>query len=241
MVRQIINIIKNGMKTLNYELFKIIETNRPTVEGHVNAIAKSIENNGYIEAYPILVNEEFGIIDGQHRFLACKKLNLPIVFTQIAGHTEKLMIDLNTTSTNWHLLDYAMSNAKKGIKCYQALIELENKYRLGISNSIVITRNSYGGNAGKEFSQGKEWEVNPRRNEIAEFVLNQKQYLAFYRTKPFVASIANLFNRAKSEEIKKVEKVLMSIKEQVKVSDYMNIYENIINRRNRGGNYIKLQ
>jgi ParB-like chromosome segregation protein Spo0J len=68
------------MKTTDYKLFKINKLNRIVQTGHIEKLKKSIEKVGYLKYNPIIVNEDMEIIDGQHRYFACVKLNLPIYY-----------------------------------------------------------------------------------------------------------------------------------------------------------------
>ena len=66
------------MKTTNYDMFKFMEGNRQTNSSNLNQIIESMKEKQLI--IPITVNEKFEIIDGQHRFKACKYLGLPVYF-----------------------------------------------------------------------------------------------------------------------------------------------------------------
>src|ERR1035438_3196611 len=109
------------MKSTNYSNFKMVDNNRNINNGLVERLTHSIEKLGYIEARPILVNDNMEIIDGQHRFLACKKLGLPIVYAQYNGEAtdEDIIVELNTTQLIWRLADYIHHYAVKGVKFHK--------------------------------------------------------------------------------------------------------------------------
>ena len=62
------------MKSNNYDMFKFMEGNRKISSTNLNQIISSMKEKQLV--IPITVNEKFEIIDGQHRFSACKYLNL---------------------------------------------------------------------------------------------------------------------------------------------------------------------
>jgi hypothetical protein len=82
------------MKTTNYGMFKWLPLNRTVTKQTTSPIADSIMyvstefkelgNNGYIPV-PIIVNENYEIIDGQNRFTVLQSLGQPIYYLVIPG------------------------------------------------------------------------------------------------------------------------------------------------------------
>ena len=91
-------------KTNNYEMFKFLDLNRSLNRNVINALKNSITKNGYIGS-PILVNNSYEIIDGQHRFVALKEMGLEVPY-EIVDASYSAIIDLNTTQHNWDAQDY---------------------------------------------------------------------------------------------------------------------------------------
>jgi hypothetical protein len=71
-------------KTKNYDKFTVDpQYNRDVNMKHVDKIVKSYKEFGdYGQDFPIVVDETFRIIDGQHRFHARKKLGFTIFYVQ---------------------------------------------------------------------------------------------------------------------------------------------------------------
>ena len=92
--------------TMHYEWFHFIDGNRDT--RHAAKIKKSIEAVGLLMC-PILVNENFEIIDGQGRFTACKELGLPIYYVQQKGIGIEEVRKMNSVSSNWTTGNYVHS------------------------------------------------------------------------------------------------------------------------------------
>lgn len=65
-------------KTTDYKLFKKLDGNRDVKK--TNALVKSIREFDLTMYSPIIVSVDFRIIDGQHRFAACRELGLPIYY-----------------------------------------------------------------------------------------------------------------------------------------------------------------
>ena len=216
------------MKTTNYDLFSFMQENRPINNGLVNRIIQSIKDIGYIESRPIIVNDSLVIIDGQHRFHACKKLNLPIFYEISDADMNKAMIALNMNQMIWRIEEYIGSWAKSGIDCYVYLYEFEKKHKIGVSNSVAIVGGT--GLRPDQIRSGKPFNINKNSEEIAYFILRCKQFLPFALTKPFVTSITVLFKKVDSKEINKVYDKMQSLKKQATMTDYLVCYENILNK-----------
>lgn len=67
-------------KTTNYGLFSKIAWNRDLNKANVEKLVNLTKNKFQMHKFPIVVNEEMEIIDGQHRFEASKTLNAPIYY-----------------------------------------------------------------------------------------------------------------------------------------------------------------
>lgn len=106
------------LNVTDYSLFKTIACNRDIDENHVRKIRKLIEKKGYLISSFVLVDEDFNIQDGQHRFEACKQLGLPIRTIMIKGLTVEHMKQLNTASRNWGYEDAIKHYAKLGDENY---------------------------------------------------------------------------------------------------------------------------
>lgn len=91
--------------TKDYERFKLLGFNRKRIDRrHVNKLKESITKNGYI-GNPIIVNENFEIFDGQHRFYALKEMGMAIPY-EIQDGAYDSIIDLNITQKSWSAEDY---------------------------------------------------------------------------------------------------------------------------------------
>lgn len=88
----------NMQMSTKYEMFKYLPYNRNL--DHVKKIINSIEKIGFIPT-PIIVNENMEIIDGQHRFTACKELGLPVYYVIVPGIGIKQCSEINSVSKNW--------------------------------------------------------------------------------------------------------------------------------------------
>lgn len=123
--------------TREYSLFKFMSTNRDTIPGHVNRLKKAFETYGNLtKVQPILVNENYEIIDGQNRFLAAQELGQPIYFTVAPGLGVDEARSMNILHRGWGVGDYAKSYAEGGNRAYQIYRELQSTY--GFTHKIML-------------------------------------------------------------------------------------------------------
>lgn len=116
-----------------YNNFKFLSANRPIDYNHVNKIKKSLQEYGFLDSQPITVNSEMEIIDGQHRFVACKEMGLPIKFVQIQPkRTDNILVSLNTTQKLEYQRDkcYECSTTAGYIKMLETIYNNKRRHKL---------------------------------------------------------------------------------------------------------------
>lgn len=130
-------------KTTNYGMFKYMDGNRSVEQSRVNKIKASIKKYGQLD--PIEVNEKYEVGDGQGRLEACKQLKIPVKYMVIPGRTIEDYIAVNSTHTNWTMLDYVDSWIKRAPnekvrKAYQNIHALmtNKKYTSIITSSTIL-------------------------------------------------------------------------------------------------------
>lgn len=113
-------------KTTNYDAFNFYPSNRRPF--HWPKIAESIKKKDLTPWNPILVSEDFFIIDGQGRFLACKSLGLPIYYTICPVAEENDIIILNVGRTDWTPQNYLDFFCQQGNQHYLLVSDTLQKY-----------------------------------------------------------------------------------------------------------------
>ena len=78
-------MIDKVFSTMNYEIFSSLDGNRIVNPLHVKKIADSMKIK--VLFIPIIVNEEFQVIDGQHRLEARKQLGLEVPYIICPNYT----------------------------------------------------------------------------------------------------------------------------------------------------------
>lgn len=114
-------------ETNDFDKFHKADYNRNLNNGLVKKLEKSMKEYGYIGA-PIIVDEYYAVVDGQHRLQACKNTDTPVLYSRIPGLTQKHFIALNIAQKDMRIDDFIVSNAGQGNENYVRLYNLMRKY-----------------------------------------------------------------------------------------------------------------
>lgn len=123
-------------KTTDYYKFSFLEGNRDLCEKSINKLMRSIDEEDLTRINPIVVNSDFEIIDGQHRFEALKRLNKPVYYFVLENAGIETVHRLNLYQRNWTTLDFIKCFAAIGKKDYRRLLHdiefLKLKYAVAL-------------------------------------------------------------------------------------------------------------
>lgn len=132
------------LMTDNYDIFKYSKHNRDIKEKTVKKIMDSIKRIDMSPENPIKVNENYEIIDGQHRLEAWKRLGLPVYYMKSKIKKSEMdiaIIAVNANQSPWALDSYINFWAKKGNKVYQEILECNKKFKLPFHISALLVTN----------------------------------------------------------------------------------------------------
>lgn len=168
-------------QTKEYEKFIIYDWNRTIDKQTLNKIHKSVEEHGW-KVEPIIVNEKYGIIDGQHRYTYAREHNLPVYYIVIKGLTKEDCQIMNSVRTSWKQQDYVNFYAMQGNKNYIFLKALDNMFDdFGLPViTYAINQDCYGGNTTKTLQNGSFECTNVQYNnatEILNYLNNLYEYI----------------------------------------------------------------
>lgn len=217
-------------KTTDYSIFKKLETNRNVVK--TNALVKSIKELDLTKYSPIIVSENFRIIDGQHRFDACKQLGLPIYFIIMhVKDVDRAMIVLNKCQSQWRNEEFFQYNVKKVGGFYKELKDYIDKYKIQLSFAVLLF-------PAKPFETTKVRDENfsfekcEYCDELADYYLSPEfRRLPFWKSKPFVRAIRYFFDEADKKQLEKLRRKSLLIPHCASHIQYQTVFENILKMR----------
>jgi len=137
----------------DYNKFSLVHSNRPVNYDRVNRMVKAIrEGSNYLSNYPILINSDFEIIDGQHRHAAARlaqvKLYYKFAFDMDMGDAAKAV----SNTKSWMMSDWLHHYAELGFPEYVKLRDFWKQYEwlpvsmlIGLSSSRKYTAAIFNG------------------------------------------------------------------------------------------------
>jgi len=129
----------NDMKihvSRDYDKFSFLGGNRKINKSNYKKLLKSMREEQLI--IPIIVNENFEIIDGQHRFTAEKELQLPVYYIINNGYSIDQVKRANTVGLNWTKEDFLQTYIDEENQNYIEIYELRKETKLNINVILKI-------------------------------------------------------------------------------------------------------
>jgi hypothetical protein len=243
------------IETSDYSLFKFIDANRSINRAHVKKLKTSFQKMYLLS--PIIVNENYEIIDGQNRFTTAKELGLPIYFIKCDGYGTKAMQLYNTTMKMWgkedflkHYCDLASPEYLKfrnfmrkfpdfSLMSAETILtnSLSGGHKSGISSELKSETNQRGYFTIRYFQEGDL--VIPDYDKAvdnAKKILMIKPYYSGFNRSTFVRAMIGIFrieNYSHDQFIKKLSDNQTMMKHCANVGQYKLLIEEIYNYRSR--------
>jgi hypothetical protein len=142
-------MIPQIQSTRNYNEFKFANFNRDVVDVTVKKLKNEYEKEDNFRYFPIIVDVDMKIIDGQHRFVACRDLGLPIYYIKKNKSVEPTDVrTVNKAGKKHTVQDIFEMECKiqnpEALKIKQLGEELEGKFQLSALLSLVFDTSSGG-------------------------------------------------------------------------------------------------
>jgi hypothetical protein len=226
--------------TKDYSLFKTLNGNRDINYLHLSRLKESMKKNHLTTI--IMVNKNFEIIDGQHRFLISKELNLPINYIISKDYGLAEVQILNANMKNWQTIDYVNGYCDLGYKDYIIYRDFVNKY--GFQNQVAIllltgeeTKGSGTENVTTKFKDGK-FKIKDlnNANKMAEKILMIEPYYKGYLRRSFIYALIGMFKNENfefTEFLAKLKQQPTTMQDCTSRTQYKVLIEEIYNYRRR--------
>ena len=151
MVSESSNYLTSIFTTTNYNMFGFITGNRNIDDSNLKKITNSISKKHIATNAVICALDEtdvlkpLKIVDGQHRYESCIKLNIPVSYvideTINAKELSKILNDItlmNTASKEWDVHDYLNSESLKGNDNYIRYNNIFSKYSANFEHEVLF-------------------------------------------------------------------------------------------------------
>lgn len=161
--------------TTDYSMFNLLVWNRCIDPDHVQKIANQIIEVGQF-TNAMTVDQNYNVIDGQHRLKAAEKVNSEVSFVMINATPEelpRLVSHINSVGDKWSLEDFLHMWSKLKKSSYIYLKKLYKKYEMQEKFGIRLCGYTFK-KQGEVFREGKV-------ELTEEDKINFERYASMYR------------------------------------------------------------
>lgn len=221
--------------TKNYSLFNTVGGNRNINKTHVKNLIKSISENNMLEFFPIAINRQMEVIDGQHRLEAAMSMNLPVYYTIIDGSGLKEVQQINSNIKPWKTNDYLNCFVQLNNTNYIILRDFCNKYNLSVSIAFTLMGFGKDGNVMASFKNGSFKIKNLKKAEtMADYIFSIKPYteIGVWKSRNFIEALHDVYEKVSHNKLlKQIKKAKTKIMPKASVKEYIRSMEDIYNFR----------
>lgn len=121
-------------ETTDYEKFKFLPFNRMIKRKIVEKKKALLQKRNKLQTYPVVSTSNMEIIDGQHRFLACKELGLPVFYKIDPDFVPDDVVLINNENEKWSMEDCIRHWASRGKEAYRQLVKFCEEKDVYFSN-----------------------------------------------------------------------------------------------------------
>jgi hypothetical protein len=232
--------VNKVFKSKDYSKFNSIEGNRVVNQANLRKLIKSMQEE--LLQIPIIVNEWFHIIDGQHRFEACKQLNLPVYFIIVEGYKLKHVHKLNAIGKKWSFADYLDGYTNLGYEDYVKTRVFMETYGFGYSESLALllgrTSKVNGSDAESFYNGTFKIKSLQEAEHKAKQITSIKPFYDGYKRMSFVLAMLKALNLKEFSMSIFLQKLSFQSTKLVDCTDtnqYLLVIENIYNYKSRTG------
>lgn len=123
-------------ETSEYDVFSRLPGNRAVSEAHVKNLMERMREKDL--KVPIQVNQDFQVIDGQHRLEARRRLGFPVYYYWEENLQLRDVQALNSSSKGWTSDDYCKAYIELGYRDYETYTWFRGKYGLPHKSSAAL-------------------------------------------------------------------------------------------------------
>jgi hypothetical protein len=183
---------------------------------------------------PIIVNEKYEVIDGQHRLQISQELRLPVRYIVCEGYGLDQVHRLNQNSKNWQLIEFIKGYADMGNKEYIKFLDFLNTYNFGVTSSMDLL-GGHGGSTTNAIKDGSM--VIKDYNKgclLADYITEIGNHFEFYADQRFVKAVVRVSKKEGfcfDTFLGKIQ--LKLLQKRADISDYVEQIEEVYNYKNR--------
>ena len=229
----------NVQSTTDYSVFKFDPRNRVVDTNHVERLYDAISENDLLHAFPVVVDRNMVVLDGQHRIKAAEALGVPVYYIQTGKATIQDIAGTNSTIKRWRKEDQLHYWCTGDHPEYLKLRAFWVRYPwLSLTQAVSLCYKGDAVGLSERFAVGQYTCNNTTEAErVVRMILDFKDAgVDFWSHKSFVSAIANLADNTDYEHAKMMDKLKYLSTKMVKCPDaasYVEMINEIYNYRNQ--------
>jgi len=239
------DVVGEIYSTSDYTKFRLVYGNRQLKRSKVIRMREAIKQENKIQAYPIVVNSNYQIIDGQHRFIALAELGLPVCY--IVNNTFKISVIAISASNQdkWKSDDYLESWCTLGRNDYIVFRNFMKTYDTNFTVTLVLFNGRFTGGLYRDFAEGKfSAKYHKRAKKWIKMVHEFKEYIQdIHKDRHFVRAILNCFSHPEYNHKRMLRKMQLQgsavIEKKMNRLDYIRQIESLYNWHESEDNQVR--
>lgn len=232
--------------TTDYDRFVIDPRNRPISIRHLEELKQAVSTKNFLREFPIVVNREYIVLDGQHRLAVARVLGVPIYY--IVSHSATIE-DVGPTTASvkkWVFEDYLHYWCEMGKPDYIEVREFCARHPfISLRQAIDLCFAGSKSDSSSSFNLGN-YTVNRLAfaEKVAGYVYDFSRYCKFFSNSTFQKAIANLTDNKRYNHKRMMIKMNYLSTRLVKCaspSEYVKVLNEIYNHRMRAQDVFDLK
>ncbi|TXH52955.1 MAG: hypothetical protein E6Q97_14110 [Desulfurellales bacterium] len=186
--------VHNFHSTCNYAQFSCVKKNRTIDQDHLMQLYDAVSAKNLLAEFPILVDTNLNVIDGQHRLKVAESLGVPIYYIVSDRITVDDISSTNANTRHWRPRDYMDRWLAEGRMEYIALDRFMKKFPF--FTLPEASRLCYFGDFmgfSQRFNRG-EYRCNDSAfaTKVAHALMDFAKVFPNYHDRSFINAVANL-------------------------------------------------
>jgi len=230
-------IVNHVYSTKDYSKFKLVHGNRKILKRKVRQLEKAIELDNKNLTYPVVVNNNFQIIDGQHRFIALAKNGKSICYIVDNTFKVKTIAKINTVQDKWKCKDYLNTYIMLGYDDYKVFNDFMKLHNTNFTVTLILFNGKFTGTLYHEFADGNfkaTLEKVNRANKWIKRINDMREFIPkIYKDRHFVRAMMNCFQHPEYNHKRMINKMKINyhtITKSTNRIDYLRQLEETYNK-----------
>lgn len=219
--------------TDEYDVFRRLPGNRAVSERHVQNLMDAMRENDLF--VPILVNQDYEVIDGQHRLEARRRLGIPVPYYWTDGLGLPEVQKLNSTQKGWTNGDYTKAYIELGNQNYVQYEWFRRRYGLPHIPSVWLLTGAEGKYLSQIFKNGELVVRDLEGAKVKATMLGSlAPYFSHWKDAAFVKAFMFCLNRTGFDFKRLLHRVKQNptmLKPAPTIDGYMLLIEEVYNYR----------